>query len=437
MAEILNLPEAVLAYVLRLLPTASDICNALSSCRTFSAAAAADPAVWQPLAVANAWLLRRREDEAWLPLVRRAHCCVERIVAMGGDELDGERTSATFDIRAQRWCEAPLPKTPSSAPCAAVDSVARTIFLIGGYDEYKEEAIATIERLTVDDSPLEVEEFQYAYDIAKAKIEDIPVRSVGGVWKQDVEPLTSPRCFASAVCDDAGRLWVCGGGDGMSRGAQCLRTIEYLSEPMAGRLQAMDADGNVAAWRHAGEMLEPRCGHALAVDARASELFLIGGYSGGTSYQRSVETFDMRGVRPQRLLPPMSMPRSGCGAGVGQDGALYVVGGSEDGIVMLACSERFDSREGVWRALPPMSMPRGYLSATFALDGCLYVVGGCGNTGVPLTTCEAFDARKGRWRALPPLPTRRAGLANRLLSRRVPLTTTSCFSSVLPLRFIS
>ena len=78
---------------------------------------------------------------------------------------------------------------------------------------------------------------------------------------------------------------------------------------------------------------------------------------------------------------------------------------------MLACSERFDSREGVWRALPPMSMPRGYLSATFALDGCLYVVGGCGNTGVPLTTCEAFDARKGRWRALPPLPTRRAGLA--------------------------
>ena len=413
--RIIDLPEAVLAYVLRLLPTASDICNALSSCRTFSAAAAADPAVWQPLAVANAWLLRRREDEAWLPLVRRAHCCVERIVAMGGDGLDGERTSATFDVRAQRWCEAPLPKTPSSAPCAAVDSVARTIFLIGGYDDYEEKAIATIERLTVDDSPLEVEEFQFAYDIATATIKDITVRSVRGVWTQDVEPLTSPRCFASAVCDDAGRLWVCGGGDGMSRGAQCLRTIEYLSEPlsapMAGRLQAMDADGNVAAWRHAGEMLKPRCGHALAVDARASELFLVGGYSGGTSYQRTVETFDMCGVRPQRLLPPMSKPRSGCGAGVGQDGALYVVGGSEDGIVMLGCSERFDSREGVWRALPPMSMPRGYLSATFALDGCLYVVGGCGDTGVPLTTCEAFDARKGRWRALPPLPTARAGLA--------------------------
>ena len=154
-------------------------------------------------------------------------------------------------------------------------------------------------------------------------------------------------------------------------------------------------------------MLEARCGLALAADGRSSSLYCCGGYSGGLSYQETVETFDMTGARRSLMLPPMATPRSGCGAGVGPDGALYVVGGSDNGSSMLASAERYDPREGLWHALPDLPTPRGYLAAAFAPDGCFYVAGGVGgpeHNSEPVNALEAFDTRAGEWRTMPPMP---------------------------------
>ena len=62
----------------------------------------------------------------------------------------------------------------------------------------------------------------------------------------------------------------------------------------------------VAAWQAAGTMRRPRCGLALASDARRDALFLVGGYSGGLEYQDTVETFDPESGRGALLGPQPS-----------------------------------------------------------------------------------------------------------------------------------
>ena len=258
--------------------------------------------------------------------------------------------------------------------------------------------------------------------------------------------LPEGRCFAAATCDSSGDLWVLGGGDAMSRGADCYRSVLRFQQDHAGDEAAgEDArdDGGAAAaaqgakagvvpaigrgrfqggaleeagsatgeWHTMGQLLEPRCGLALAADLRSSLLYLCGGYSGGLEYADSVETFDMAGVAPSMRLPPMAFARSGCGAGMGPDGALYVVGGSCDGSTMLSSCERYDPREGLWHALPELPTPRGYLAAAFSPSGLLYASGGCSPSGHPLNTLEAFDRSAGKWRAMPPLPSPRSNHA--------------------------
>ena len=259
-----------------------------------------------------------------------------------------------------------------------------------------------------------------------------------------VEEATLPaaRCFAGAACDGGGRLWIAGGGDTPCRGANCFRAIEY-ARPESVAVAAPRGDsagGSRAGWTVAGQMSEPRCGLTVAADARTSLLYLCGGYSGGApdspsrrqqanrtsspptatppygyacaglAYQDTVETFDTASGRGS-MLPPMSVPRSGAGSGVGADGALYVVGGSADGSAMLSCCERYDPRCGVWQLLPGLPTPRGYLAAAFGFDGLLYAAGGCGVAGLPVAALEAFDTAAGKWRALPSLPRPRANLS--------------------------
>ena len=215
--------------------------------------------------------------------------------------------------------------------------------------------------------------------------------------------LPEPRCFSAATFDARSHLWVVGGGDGMTRGAACLDTTLIL-----------DPYAEQPVWRPFGgsPLLVKRCGLALAADCRYETLYLCGGYSGGVNYADTVEVLDMTGRRANRMLPAMRHARSGCGAGFGPDGALYVVGGSQNGSLMLGSCERYDPREGVWRALPELPTPRGYLSATFAPDGCLYAAGGCADDwGSPVAAFEAFDPRADRWRTLAPLPMARSNHA--------------------------
>ena len=359
--SLLDLPDATLSEILRLLPTGRQLLNALEANRAMRAIAVSDPTVWQPLSSEAGWLVRRRADESFAAHFRRAVYADAYLISLGGDRGDmfplvtqGIPSADMYDVRLQTWLTSPSPEleTWRNAPCMAADD--GWLYVIGGWDEHTDEALATIEAIPV----------ATAASVAMAgpipsvdnADEDAPDSSgAAGGWRTRLPDMPEPRCFAAATFDASGALWVAGGGDAMSRGACCLTSIIRLDIAHDGGGsgdggELLSPAGTVAQWEAAGEMLEPRCGLALAADGRNSTLFCCGGYSGGICYQNTVESFDMSGVREPQLLPPMAAGRSGCGAGVGPDGALYVVGGSDDGSSMLASCERYDPREVCMRA---------------------------------------------------------------------------------------
>ena len=121
---------------------------------------------------------------------------------------------------------------------------------------------------------------------------------------------------------------------------------------------------------------------------RASTLFLVGGYSGGLSYQKTVDAHDMR-TGASHPCPTCAITAR-AGAACGLDGCLYV-GGSPNGQRMLGSCERYDPREGMRHPLADLLTSRGYLSSTFALDGKLYTAGGCVELYDPVDAFEVYE----------------------------------------------
>jgi hypothetical protein len=422
---LLDLPDHLLVYVMQMLPTARALLNASEVCKALHELATSDSTVWQPLSSSLAWVLRRRRNESCLEHFKRSQ---EEggatLVVIGGDTYGNTDAPSidVFDVKTQTWMLTPAPEfsTWREAPAAACDG--GCIYTIGGWDEDENEALDSLETLRVprimrlyggDDDDAEVQ--------LAEEDEGAEGRSDGGGgggggaggrrWERDafwgdvqswtmgtLPNMSQARCFAAAAFDAQQRLWVVGGGTGMTRGAQCLRSVAFVDTKRMG-----EAD---VEWQDAGvETLVPRCGHAVAADGRSSTLYVCGGYSGGLTYQDTVETLDLECTRGPQVLAALASPCSGCGAGVGPDGALYVVGGSEDGSRMLSDFQRHDPRRGRWENLAGLPTARGYLSAAFAPDGCLYAAGGCsGKTGTYSDRMDAFDARAGKWRTAPPMP---------------------------------
>ena len=397
MACLLDLPDHILADAIlaRLPPDA--IAKAAQASRALHVLINVEyeESIWAAHSRSVQWLVRRRMEESTKSHFMRATWRPGAFVALGGDA--GEIFPMTLDehmpagsvyfgfevatpMREGYWSPKNLPdfRRWRNAPAATVDVEGRP-WVIGGWDDDASEPLASIEALEVP---------QVRHGLLHAPR-----------WEPHAIPdMPEPRCFAAATFDATSRLWVCGGGDGMARGASCLQSVVRYDP------HANDDDDQGGRWESAGQMLVPRCGLALAADGRSSSLFLCGGYSGGLVYQKTVEQFDMEKCR-STMLPPMRHARSGAGAGVGPDGALYVCGGSNNGSSMLASCERYDSKSGAWHNLPKLPTARGYLSAAFGLDGCFYVAGGCAaSSGIPVDAFEAFDPRAGRWRRLDPLP---------------------------------
>uniref|UniRef100_A0A7S3BNV1 F-box domain-containing protein n=1 Tax=Haptolina ericina TaxID=156174 RepID=A0A7S3BNV1_9EUKA len=379
MPELLDLPDACLAIILQHLPTAHSLASAMATHSQIAAVGHSYPETWRPLAEQVAWCLRRRCDEGWGELCKRAHCGAarQRLVAIGGaqqifipsiDDAAVDVYEIGNEASDGAWQAANPLGRARDAPCAASDG--RRVHVLGGWDGKADCALTCGESAEFDE------------------------HGIALCWEALPE-LPEPRCFAAAVCDEQERLWVVGGGDSLYRGARCLSAVDLLM-----------GDG----WSRAGTLLEPRCGLALAASARRSELVVCGGYSGDVAYLSSVESFDMMTGRQSRI-PSMTHHRSGLGACFGPDGGLYVVGGSEDGSNALSACERLDPREGKWHRLEDMQIARGYLAASFSLDGRLYAAGGADSTGRPLDAFEIYEPRAGKWRHAPPLPSARANLA--------------------------
>ena len=271
MPELLDLPDACLAIILQHLPTAHSLASAMATHSQIAAVGHSYPETWRPLAEQVAWCLRRRCDEGWGELCKRAHCGAarQRLVAIGGaqqifipsiDDAAVDVYEIGNEASDGAWQAANPLGRARDAPCAASDG--RRVHVLGGWDGKADCALTCGESAEFDE------------------------HGIALCWEALPE-LPEPRCFAAAVCDEQERLWVVGGGDSLYRGARCLSAVDLLM-----------GDG----WSRAGTLLEPRCGLALAASTRRSELVVCGGYSGGGLH-----------ARPHLYLPPpRTVPASSC-----------------------------------------------------------------------------------------------------------------------------
>ena len=140
-----------------------------------------------------------------------------------------------------------------------------------------------------------------------------------------------------------------------------------------------------------------RGGHQSVYDWRRNHLYCLGGYGGRcvpriNGMGRFVPEIISSGLGGgfQMCQNDMSVKRTGAGADFGEDGAIYVVGGSPDGARGHNSLERYDPRVGKWEKLASMEHRRGYLAAKFAPNGNLYAAGGSSLEQFDLFVMEAF-----------------------------------------------
>lgn len=190
-------------------------------------------------------------------------------------------------------------------------------------------------------------------------------RGESAEWSPLREEMSVTRAFPGAACVGGTAVMALGGGTSPWVGATCHASTE-LYRPESG------------AWVAGPEMLERRCGLAVAHVRCAGALYALGGYGGESAYHNSVEYLPLSGSGERGWLPgaPMRCCRSGHSASIGPDRRLYVCGGTSDGGEMLAEAEVLDTRTNRWLPLPPMPAGRGFHAALFDARGRLYAVGG-------------------------------------------------------------
>ena len=338
---LLDLPEPCLALILSWCTIPCVGC-ARRSCHALRLLTAADAElVWSRMAEAWRWRLRRREDECAESIVRRGYVGrrTQCLVAIGGCDEDDKAKRSCEALRlveaeappADGWTDAAViagggvpgvaarrlwrSATPLScardAPAATSDG--ESVYVVGGWDgergafqagrALRSCAVASGTALLAEpdgtdepagsDSSSESEE-EEGGDDDEEEGEGGERSGGGGRWRR-LPSLPQGRCFGAVHCDARRRLWVAGGGDTLLRGATCSSSLQVLAlDGTAGGGGGGGGGGGhaVAGWQAAGAMRHPRCGLALASDARRDTLYLVGGYSGGTEYQDTVETFD-------------------------------------------------------------------------------------------------------------------------------------------------
>ena len=175
-----------------------------------------------------------------------------------------------------------------NAPCAACDR--GIAFVIGGWEDEEEMALADVQTFFVPShgrlasaGSSSAARSEWTWPPPPHRFQRIGTSA----WTSQpvrLPDLPEARCFAAATFDAAGHLWVVGGGNGMTRGADCLRSTVTI-----------DPNAEVPIWQPFGgaPLLAPRCGLSLAADGNHHALYLCGGYSGGVTYQDTVEVLDM------------------------------------------------------------------------------------------------------------------------------------------------
>jgi len=132
-------------------------------------------------------------------------------------------------------------------------------------------------------------------------------------------------------------------------------------------------------------------------------IYVAGGFTPGGRTSATVERYEIRGRRWQRVRPmPVALNHP---AAVAHRGRLYVSGGYAASAGLAGASRvllRYDSGRRRWRRLPPAPTPRAAHAAA-VIGGRLYVAGGANESG-SLRSLEIYDFARRRWSSGPDLP---------------------------------
>jgi len=331
-------PELLHLVLLHLVDDAADLAAAGKAFKALRAAAA-DEELWQFATLsAFGWLTRRkpRSVATWRAYYVRLAARGEALFAVvgsapadsireGGNALCMETKDVEQCLRAEaaggvptavliaKWRELPTPRTGRAMAVCVRDPNEGTVLVIGGLQTTEagtQSALSSVERLpfkrvaaqstppvVMRSSPMEGATIPARYRRCS-----IPAGAAGADGGADegaagggrgaggagaVPPLSVARCCAAAASDEAGRLYVAGGGKSMYHTAVAYDSVEVnacLVDP---------ATGDYGAWQPAPNMLARRCGLGLACSLRTASLVAVGGYGGQGNYLRSAEILDV------------------------------------------------------------------------------------------------------------------------------------------------
>lgn len=123
--------------------------------------------------------------------------------------------------------------------------------------------------------------------------------------------------------------------------------------------------------------------HAVVADAQGRIYAIGGSLTSGLIHRFDPATSSW--TSPTSLPHPRIFPA----AALGPDGAIYVLGGTENSLgQMFGLVERYDPTADSWTTMAPMPTPRQAFGAVFGPNGHLYAFGGFFTQESPMTLEE-------------------------------------------------
>ena len=211
-----------------------------------------------------------------------------------------------------------------------------------------------------------------------------------------VAPLLAPKDLHGAATGNDGRVYAFGG-------------TSNDGPPVTATVFAYDVSAN--SWVAVAPLAAgPRRNFAYGSDF-SGLIYAIGGYNfTGPPFALSrVEQYDPQADQWTQL-PDMPTPRQGPAAATGQDGRIYVMGGTDSSFQTIATTEVLDPATGQWTTAASMNTPRTGFGAAAGSDGRIYVFGGYSGDAY-VNTVEAYDPASDMWTPVSPMNEVRYGVA--------------------------
>jgi N-acetylneuraminic acid mutarotase len=163
-------------------------------------------------------------------------------------------------------------------------------------------------------------------------------------------------------------------------------------------------DETTNAWTQGSYGKVQRYAHTVAKGNDGS-VYVIGGTSNGTSATGSVEVYTPASDAWSSIAD-LPTPRLGLGAATSKDGRVFAIGGGLPGSPTDVV-EIWSPDTKTWSTGPSMPTPRLSLQAVTGKDGLIYAIGGRDAQTTPLTTVEALDPATLTWTTMPSMSTGR------------------------------